>query len=67
MTKKTKYSTTEVAKYLSSAPKAINAYISDLEKQIQNLANIGFKLNCSEYNKLQSIGPIAQLVRAADS
>ncbi len=45
MTKKTKYSTTEVAKYLSSAPKAINAYISDLEKQIQNLANIGLALS----------------------
>ena len=45
MTKKTKYSTTEVAKYLSGAPKAINAYISDLEKQIQNLANIGLALS----------------------
>ena len=45
MSKKTKYSTTEVAKYLSSAPKAINAYISDLEKQIQNLANIGLALS----------------------
>ena len=45
MTKKTKYSTTEVAKYLSSAPKAINAYIYDLEKQIQNLANIGLALS----------------------
>ena len=45
MTKKTKYSTTEVAKYLSSAPEAINAYISDLEKQIQNLANIGLALS----------------------
>ena len=45
MSKKTKYSTTEVAKYLSSAPKAINEYISDLEKQIQNLANIGLALS----------------------
>ena len=45
MTKKIKYSTTEVAKYLSDAPKAINAYISDLEKQIQNLANIGLALS----------------------
>ena len=45
MSKKTKYSTTEVAKYLSSAPKAINSYISDLEKQIQNLANIGLALS----------------------
>ena len=45
MTKKIKYSTTEVAKYLSSAPKAIGAYISDLEEQIQNLANIGLALS----------------------
>ena len=45
MTKKTKYSTTEVAKYLSSAPKAINSYISDLEKQIHNLSNIGLALS----------------------
>ena len=45
MSKKTKYSTTEIAKYLSSAPKAINEYISDLEKQIQNLANIGLALS----------------------
>ena len=45
MTKKVKYSTTEVAKYLSSAPKAIGAYISDLEEQIQNLANIGLALS----------------------
>ena len=45
MTKKTKYSTTEVAKYLSSAPKAINSYISDLEKQIHNLSNICLALS----------------------
>ena len=45
MTKKVKYSTTEVAKYLSDAPKAINAFISDLEEQIQNLANIGLALS----------------------
>ena len=45
MTKKVKYSTTEVAKYLSDAPEAINAFISDLEEQIQNLANIGLALS----------------------
>ena len=49
MTKKVKYSTTEVAKYLSSAPKAIGAYISDLEEQIQNLANIGLALSKERY------------------
>ena len=45
MAKKATYSTTEVAKYLSDAPEAINAYISDLEKQIQNLAHIGLALS----------------------
>ena len=45
MTKKVKYSTTEVSKYLSDAPEAINAFISDLEEQIQNLANIGLALS----------------------
>ena len=45
MAKKATYSTTEVAKYLSDAPEAISAYISDLEKQIQNLAHIGLALS----------------------
>jgi len=45
MAKKATYSTTEVAKYLSEAPKAISAYISDLEEQIQNLAHIGLALS----------------------
>jgi len=45
MAKKATYSTTEVAKYLSDAPKAISAYISDLEEQIQNLAHIGLALS----------------------
>jgi len=45
MAKKETYSTTEVAKYLSDAPKAISAYISDLEEQIQNLAHIGLALS----------------------
>ena len=45
MAKKATYSTTEVAKYLSNAPEAISTYISDLEKQIQNLAHIGLALS----------------------
>ena len=45
MAKKATYSTTEVAKYLSDAPEAISTYISDLEKQIQNLAHIGLALS----------------------
>ena len=45
MAKKATYSTSEVAKYLSDAPKAISAYISDLEEQIQNLAHIGLALS----------------------
>jgi len=45
MAKKATYSTTEVAKYLSDAPRAISAYISDLEEQIQNLAHIGLALS----------------------
>ena len=45
MTKKQTYSTTEVAKYLASAPKAVHAYITDLEEQISNLAQIGLALS----------------------
>lgn len=45
MTKKQTYSTTEVAKFLASAPKAVRAYITDLEEQISNLAQIGLALS----------------------
>ncbi len=45
MTKKQTYSTVEVAKYLASAPKAVHTYISDLEEQISNLAQIGLALS----------------------
>ena len=45
MTKKQTYSTAEVAKYLASAPKAVHTYISDLEEQISNLAQIGLALS----------------------
>ena len=45
MTKKQTYSTTEVAKYLASAPKAVHTYITDLEEQISNLAQIGLALS----------------------
>tara|TARA_B100001250_G_scaffold92783_1_gene77231 strand:- start:1268 stop:2953 length:1686 start_codon:yes stop_codon:yes gene_type:complete len=45
MTKKQTYSKAEVAKYLASAPKAVHTYISDLEEQITNLAQIGLALS----------------------
>ena len=35
----------QVAKYLSSAPKAVRTYISDLEEQISNLSQIGLALS----------------------
>ena len=35
----------QVAKYLSSAPKAVKTYISDLEEQISNLSRIGLALS----------------------
>ena len=38
MAKQPKYSMTQVAKYLAKAPATVNAYITDLEKQISNLA-----------------------------
>ena len=41
MAKQPKYSMTQVAKYLAKAPATVNAYITDLEKQISNLAKIG--------------------------
>ena len=45
MTKKQTYSSQEVSKYLSKAPGAVSAYISDLEQQIQNLSQIGLALS----------------------
>ena len=45
MSKKISYSSTQVAKYLSSAPDFLNHYIKDLEEQITNLSNIGLALS----------------------
>ena len=45
MTKKQTYSSETVTKYLSDAPKAVSAYILDLEQQIQNLSQIGLALS----------------------
>jgi len=44
---------TQVAKYLAKAPATVNAYITDLEKQISNLAKIGLALSKEkDMNKL---------------
>ena len=43
--KKPSYNANDVAKYLTEAPDSINLYISDLEKQISNLSNIGLALS----------------------
>ena len=45
MTRKISYPSMQVAKYLSSAPKAVKTYISDLEEQISNLSQIGLALS----------------------
>ena len=45
MSKKSSYNANDVAKYLTGAPDFINLYISDLEKQISNLSNIGLALS----------------------
>ena len=45
MSKKPSYNANDVAKYLTEAPDSINLYISDLEKQISNLSNIGLALS----------------------
>ena len=45
MTKKQTQSATTVSEYLASAPKAVKAYISDLEEQIGNLSQIGLALS----------------------
>ena len=53
MAKQPKYSMTQVAKYLAKAPATVNAYITDLEKQISNLAKIGLALSKEkDMNKL---------------
>ena len=53
MAKQSQYSKTQVAKYISEAPSAVHAYITDLEKQISNLANIGLALSKEkDMNKL---------------
>ncbi len=53
MAKQPQYSKTQVAKYLADAPKAVKAYITDLEKQISNLSNIGLALSKEkDMNKL---------------
>ncbi len=53
MAKQTQYSKTQVAKYLAEAPKAVKAYITDLEQQISNLSNIGLALSKEkDMNKL---------------
>ena len=42
-----------MAKYLAEAPKAVKAYITDLEQQISNLSNIGLALSKEkDMNKL---------------
>ena len=45
MSKKPSYNANDVAKYLTEAPDSINLYISDLERQISNLSNIGLALS----------------------
>jgi len=45
LTRKISYPSMQVAKYLSSAPKAVKTYISDLEEQISNLSQIGLALS----------------------
>ena len=53
MAKHPQYSMTTVSKYLSEAPDAVKAYITDLEKQISNLASIGLALSKEkDMNKL---------------
>ncbi len=53
MAKHPQYSMTTVSKYLAEAPDAVNAYITDLEKQISNLASIGLALSKEkDMNKL---------------
>ena len=53
MAKHPQYSMTTVSKYLAEAPDVVKAYITDLEKQISNLAGIGLALSKEkDMNKL---------------
>ena len=45
MSKETKYSSNQLAKYIADSPGVIKKYIHSLEKQVGNLANIGLALS----------------------
>ena len=45
MSQKIKYSSNQLAKYISDAPTVVKNYIQSLEKQVGNLANIGLALS----------------------
>ena len=45
MSKKIKYSSNQLAKYITDAPGIVKNYILSLEKQVGNLANIGLALS----------------------
>ena len=45
MSKKIKYSSNQLAKYIADAPMVVKNYIQSLEKQVGNLANIGLALS----------------------
>ena len=45
MSKKIKYSSNQLAKYIADAPGVLKNYIQSLEKQVGNLANIGLALS----------------------
>ena len=45
MSRKIKYSSNQLAKYISDAPTVVKNYIQSLEKQVGNLANIGLALS----------------------
>ena len=45
MSKKIKYSSNQLAKYITDAPRIVKNYILSLEKQVGNLANIGLALS----------------------
>ena len=45
MSKKIKYSSNQLAKYIADAPGVVKNYIQALEKQVGNLANIGLALS----------------------
>ena len=45
MSKETKYSSSQLAKFIADSPGVIKKYIHSLEKQVGNLANIGLALS----------------------